>query len=116
LQAPPENLPTKNRGYFNRLKDYVRAWLGRPVRIVRHSENVARAGQSVEINPVKSESRQLDEKRAYPANLCPLSCGIEFAGFGEDLDQPIGDLIEAMSARVARQRATEHLNSVLSEE
>jgi hypothetical protein len=30
------------------------------------------------------------ESRPYPANLCPLSCGVEFACFGEDLGQPIG--------------------------
>ena len=58
----------------------------------------------------------LGEKRAYPANLCPLSCGVEFTGFGEDLGQPVGELIEAMSARTVRKRATEHLNNVLSEE
>jgi hypothetical protein len=28
--------------------------------------------------------------KTYPANLCPLSGGVEFAGFGEDLGQPIG--------------------------
>jgi hypothetical protein len=35
----------------------------------------------------------------YPANLCPLSGGVEFAGFGEDLGQAIGELVEAMSGR-----------------
>ena len=44
-----------------------------------------------------SPSRHFDEKRAYPANLCSLSCGVEFAGFGEDFGQSIGELIEAVS-------------------
>ena len=55
------------------------------------------------IGPRKSASiRQphrhlhLDEKRPYPANLCPLSGGVEFAGFGKDLGQPIGELIETV--------------------
>src|SRR5437899_27488 len=33
----------------------------------------------------------------YPANLCPLFCGVEFADFGEDFGHPIGELIETMS-------------------
>jgi hypothetical protein len=52
----------------------------------------------------------------YPANLCPLSGGVEFAGFGEDFDEPIRELIETMSGRAVRQRATEHLNGVLGEQ
>ncbi len=63
-----------------------------------------------------SPSRHFDEKRAYPANLCSLSCGVEFAGFGEDFGQSIGELIEAVSGSAVRQRATEHLDSVLSEQ
>ena len=64
----------------------------------------------------RTELAQVAEKRPYPANLCPLSGGVEFAGFGEDLGQPIGELIETMSGRAVRQRAAEHLDSVLSEE
>ncbi len=41
---------------------------------------------------------------------------VEFADFGEDLGQPIGELIEAMAGWAVRQRATEHLNSVLREQ
>ena len=52
----------------------------------------------------------------YPANLCPLSGVVEFVDFGEDLGQPIGELIETMAGWAVRQRATEHLDSVLSEE
>jgi hypothetical protein len=58
----------------------------------------------------------LGRKRPYPANLCSLFCGVEFVGFGEDLGQPIGEPIETMSGRAVQQRATEHLDSVLSEQ
>src|ERR1700733_12804935 len=58
----------------------------------------------------------MDVSSPYPANLCSLSCGAEFAGFGKDLGQPIGELIEAMSERAVRERATEHLDNVLGEE
>jgi hypothetical protein len=44
---------------------------------------------------------------ADPANLCSLSCGVEFAGFGEDFGQSIGELIKAVSGRAVLQRATE---------
>jgi hypothetical protein len=43
--------------------------------------------------PVMSLSRQPDEKRPYPANLCPLSCEVEFAGFAEDFGQAVGEPI-----------------------
>ena len=59
---------------------------------------------------------QVDEKRPYPANLCPLFGGAEFAGFGENLGEPIGEPIETMSGLAVRQRTAEHLNGVLSEE
>ncbi len=49
----------------------------------------------------------MDVKSPYPANLCPLSYWVEFAGFGEDLGQAIGEPIEAMSGRAVRQRATD---------
>jgi hypothetical protein len=39
----------------------------------------------------------------YMANLCPLSGGVEFAGFGKDFDQAIGELIETMSGWAVRQ-------------
>ena len=67
-------------------------------------------------SPRGRRSRHLDGKRPYPANLCPLFCGVEFAGFGEDLGQPVGEVIEAMSGKALRQGTTEHLNGVLSEE
>jgi len=67
-------------------------------------------------NTRRPETIHFDVKRPYPANLCPLSCRVEFAGFGKNLGQPIGELIEAMSRRAVRERATEHLDSVLGEE
>ena len=54
--------------------------------------------------------------RVYPANLCPLSSGVEFASLGEDFGQPIGKPIEAASRRAVWQGSTEHLDCVLSEE
>ena len=52
----------------------------------------------------------------YPANLCPLSCGVEFAGLGEDFGQAVGEPIEAASRRAVRQGSPEHLDGVLSEQ
>src|SRR5713226_9404597 len=52
----------------------------------------------------------------YPANLCPLSSAVEFAGFGEDFGQAIGEPIEVMSGMALRQRATEHLECMLSKQ
>ena len=48
---------------------------------------------------VQPKRRQKDVKRPYPANLCPLSCWVEFAGFRENLAEAIGDAIEAVSRR-----------------
>ena len=53
---------------------------------------------------------------AYAANLCPLSGGVEFAGFREDLGESVGELIEAMLRSAVRQGATEHLDGMLSEQ
>ena len=36
---------------------------------------------------------RLAVSRPYPANLCPLSCGVEFAGFAEDFGQAVGEPI-----------------------
>jgi hypothetical protein len=52
----------------------------------------------------------------YTANLCPLCAGREFAGFREDFGESIGELLEAMLRTAVRQRATEHLESVLGEQ
>ena len=52
----------------------------------------------------------------YPANLCPLFGRAEFAGFREDLGQPIGEPVEAVSRRALRHRSTEHFDCVLSKE
>ena len=52
----------------------------------------------------------------YTANLCPLCGRVEFAGLGEDFGEPIRKSIEAFSRRAIRQRATEHLDGMLSEE
>ena len=52
----------------------------------------------------------------YPANLCPLSERAEFAGFREDLGQPIRKAVEAVSRGSVGQGPAEHLNCVLSKE
>ena len=57
-----------------------------------------------------------DGLRPYPANLCSLFGWVEFAGFGEDLGESIGELIETVAGRAGRQRPAEHLDSVLREE
>jgi len=58
----------------------------------------------------------LVEFMTYPANLCPLSWWGEFAGLREDLGQPIGKAVEAVSRRAVRQGSAEHLDRMLSEE
>ena len=72
------------------------------------------------MDPATLESRahgsQVDVSRPYPANVCRLFCLVEFASFGEDFGQAIGEPIEPASGRAIRQRTTEHLHSVLSEE
>jgi hypothetical protein len=59
---------------------------------------------------------QVDEKSAYAANLCPLWGGFEFARFGEDFSESIGELMEAMLGSAVRQGAAEYLDSMLSEQ
>src|SRR5258706_4282857 len=60
--------------------------------------------------------RQLDEKSPYTANLCPLSVWVELAGFHEDFGETIGQLVETMLRIAVRQRTTEHLDGMLSEQ
>jgi len=50
----------------------------------------------------------------YPANLCPLSSGVEFAGLGEHLGQTVGESIKAAAGRAVEQGTPEHLDGVLS--
>src|SRR5262249_39039506 len=45
----------------------------------------------------------------YPANLCPLSSGVEFASLGEDFGQSVGEPIKAVSGRAVWQGSPEHL-------
>jgi hypothetical protein len=52
----------------------------------------------------------------YPANLCPLCGRMEFAGLCEDLGEPIGKAVEAVSRRAVRQGSAEHLDRMLSKE
>ena len=59
---------------------------------------------------------QVDGLTPYAANLCPLSGGVEFAGFRENFGESIGELIEAMLQRGVRQRTAEHLEGMLSEQ
>jgi hypothetical protein len=42
--------------------------------------------------------------------------GLELAGFREDFGESIGELLETMLRSAVRQRATEHLESVLGEQ
>ena len=58
-------------------------------------------------------SGRLNDLATYPANLCPLSEGFEFAGFREDFGQPIGKAVEAVSRRAVGQGSAEHLDCVL---
>ena len=58
----------------------------------------------------KPEAIHVSEKSPYPANVCPLSCGFEFASFGEDFGQAVGEPIEAASRGAVRERAAEHLD------
>jgi hypothetical protein len=58
----------------------------------------------------------MSEMSPYAANLCPLSGGVEFAGFRQDFGESIGELIEAMLRSAVRQGATEHLDGMLSEQ
>ena len=59
---------------------------------------------------------QFDVQSPYTANLCPLCVGLELAGFREDFGESIGELIEAMLRSAVRQRATKHLDGMLSEQ
>ena len=58
----------------------------------------------------------LSEWRVYPANLCPLSSGVEFARLGEDFGQSVGEPIKAVPGRAVWQGSPEHFNGVLSEQ
>ena len=58
----------------------------------------------------------MSEKSPYTANLCPLTGGIELAGFREYLGESIGELIETMFGSAVGQRATEHLDGMLGEQ
>jgi hypothetical protein len=58
----------------------------------------------------------VDGLSPYAANLCPLFRGFELADFCKDLDESIGELIEAMLGRAVRQRTTEHLGGMLGEQ
>ena len=60
--------------------------------------------------------RHTYEYCVYPANLCPLSSGVEFASLGEDFGQSVGEPIKAASGRAVWEGSPEHLNGVLSEQ
>ena len=66
--------------------------------------------------PIRTFRIHLAGKRPYPANLCPLSGRPEFAGFRENLGQPIGEPVEAVSRRAVRQGSAEHFDCVLSKQ
>jgi hypothetical protein len=68
------------------------------------------------IPPVPIDAVQFDALSPYAANLCPLSGGVEFAGFRENFGESIGELIEAVLRRAVRERTTEHLEGMLSEQ
>ena len=61
-------------------------------------------------------SLQVDELSPYTANLCPLRVWVELAGFREDFDESIGELVETMLLSAVRQRTAEHLDGMLSEQ
>ena len=58
----------------------------------------------------------MSASRVYPANLCPLSSGVEFTSLGEDFGQSVGDSIKAAAGRAVWQGTAEHLDGVLSEQ
>src|SRR6202171_4749132 len=58
----------------------------------------------------------LDGLSPYMANLCPLSTRVELASFRENFGESIGELVETMLWGAIRQRATEHLDGMLSEQ
>src|SRR6266567_6626143 len=45
---------------------------------------------------VEAPAMHVDGLSPYAANLCPLSCRVEFAGFCEYFGESIGELIQAM--------------------
>jgi hypothetical protein len=51
---------------------------------------VAKNLDSAHIRPVLNSKRFV----TYPANLCPLLCGGEFAEFGKDFGEPVHQTIE----------------------
>ena len=55
----------------------------------------------------------MSKKSAYPANLCPLSCGVEFSRFGKDFGKAVREPIEASARRAVWQGSPEHLDCVL---
>ena len=60
--------------------------------------------------------RPLDGTGVYPANLCPLSSGVDFACLGEDFGQSVGESIKAAPGRAVWQGTPEHLDGVLREQ
>ena len=60
--------------------------------------------------------RQMSATGVYPANLCPLSSGVDFPCLGEDFGQSVGESIKAASGRAVWQGTPEHLDGVLSEQ
>src|SRR4051812_30202859 len=60
--------------------------------------------------------RHFYDMATYPANLCPLSGRVEFAGLREDLGQAIGEPVEAVPRRARRQGSAEHFDCMLSKE
>ena len=66
---------------------------------------------------LSAESRHyMSEMGVYPANLCPLSSGVEFASLGKDFGQSIGEPIKAASGRAVWQGSPKHFDGVLGEQ
>src|SRR5215831_8575556 len=56
----------------------------------------------------------MDGKPTYPANLCPLFLCAEFACYGEDLGETVGDALKTAARGAVWQGSPEHLEQVLS--
>jgi len=64
----------------------------------------------------RAHGTQVDGLSPYAANLCPLSGRVEFAGFGKNFGESVRELVETVLWSAVRQRATEHLDGMLSEQ
>jgi hypothetical protein len=64
--------------------------------------------------PATIQLNYLARNPTYPANLCPLFLCAEFACYGEDLGETVGDALKTAARSAVWQGAPEHLEQVLS--